>query len=151
MPCLFWVWVEILLLRAFFREISRLHIVLIIARKNEKFSSLQIKIIIYVKIISKLYTIILINYEICPFIFWDLYNRWVLASQQKALGPCKCTRFRVMQTYRNYSFSYFDALFPQKRLILSLLMRTISSPEIFTKKMPATTEFRLRSKRGVAL
>ena len=73
--------------------------------------------------------------------FWDLYNRWVLASQQKALGPCKCTRFRVMQTYRNYSFSYFDALLPQKRLILSLLMRTISSPEIFTKKCQQQQNF----------
>ena len=37
--------------------------------------------------------------------FGDLYNRWVLASQQKVLGPCKCARFRAMQTCRNYSFS----------------------------------------------
>ena len=39
--------------------------------------------------------------------FRGLYtcNRWVLASQQKALGPCKCAWFRAMQTYRNYSFS----------------------------------------------
>ena len=82
-----------------------------VQRKNEKFSGLQIKVIIYVKMISKLYTIILINYEICPF-FGDLYNRWVLASQQKALGPCKCARFRVMKTYRNYSFSYFGRPIP---------------------------------------
>ena len=40
--------------------------------------------------------------QIYPF---DLYNRWVLASQQKVLGPCKCALFRAMQTYRNYSFS----------------------------------------------
>ena len=36
----------------------------------------------------------------------------ILASQQKALGPCKCARFRVMQIYRNYSFSYFGRPFP---------------------------------------
>ena len=38
--------------------------------------------------------------------FRDLNNRWVLTSQQKALGPYECTRFQAMQTYRNYSFSY---------------------------------------------
>ena len=40
--------------------------------------------------------------------FGDVYVRWVLASQQKALlGHCKYMRFRaMMQTYRHYSFSY---------------------------------------------
>ena len=93
------------------------------------------------QMINKLYTIISNKLWDLSLYFGDLYNRWVLASQQKALGPCKCTRFRVMQTYRNYSFSYFDALLPQKRLILSLLMRTISSPEIFTKKCQQQQNF----------
>ena len=58
------------------------------------------------KIISKLYTIISNQLWDSSLYFGDLYNRWVLASQQKALGPCKCARFRAMQTYTNYSFSY---------------------------------------------
>ena len=57
--------------------------------------------------ISKFYTIISNKLWDLSLYFEDLYNRWVLVSQQKALGPCKCARFREMQTYRNYSFSYF--------------------------------------------
>ena len=38
--------------------------------------------------------------------FGHRYNRWVLASQQTALGPCKFARFRAKQTYKNYSFRY---------------------------------------------
>ena len=72
----------------------------------EKFSSLKIKAIIYAKMVSKLYTIISNKLSDLSLYFGDLYNRWVLASQQKALGPCKCARFRAKQTYRNYSFCY---------------------------------------------
>ena len=43
--------------------------------------------------ISKLYTIISNKLWYLSLYFGDLYNRWVLASQQKALGPCKCARF----------------------------------------------------------
>ena len=38
--------------------------------------------------------------------FGHRYNRWVLASQQTALGPCKFARFRAKQTYKNSSFRY---------------------------------------------
>ena len=69
------------------------------------FSCSSIKVIIYVKMMSELYTIISNKlWDLSPF-FGDLHNKWVLASQQKALGPCKCARFRAMQTYRNYIFS----------------------------------------------
>ena len=57
-------------------------------------------------IISELYTIISNKLWDLSLSFGDLHNRWVLASQQKALGHCKCGRFRAMQTYRNYIFSY---------------------------------------------
>ena len=43
--------------------------------------------------ISKLYTIISNKLWDLSLYFGDRYNRWVLASQQKALGPCKCARF----------------------------------------------------------
>ena len=43
--------------------------------------------------ISKLYTIISNKLWYLSLYFGELYNRWVLASQQKALGPCKCARF----------------------------------------------------------
>ena len=56
--------------------------------------------------LSKLYTIISNELSDLSLYFWDLYNRWVITSQQKALGPYKCARFRAKQTYRNYSFSY---------------------------------------------
>ena len=56
--------------------------------------------------ISKLYTIISNSLWDRSLYFGDRYNRWVLASQQKALGPSKCARFRAKQTYRNYSFCY---------------------------------------------
>ena len=59
--------------------------------------------------------------------FGDLYNRWVLSSQQKALGPCKCTQFWEMQTYRNYSFNYlltfvsfYRVLLTKKRIFLKI-------------------------------
>ena len=42
-------------------------------------------------------------------LFWDRYNRWVLASQRKPLGPCKCARFRAKQAYTNHSFSCLPA------------------------------------------
>ena len=47
--------------------------------------------------ISKLYTIISNKLWDLSLYFGDLYNKWVLASQQKALGPCKCARFRAMK------------------------------------------------------
>ena len=56
--------------------------------------------------VSKLYTIISYKLWKWSLYFGDRYNRWVLASQQKALGPCKSERFRAKQTYRNFSFSY---------------------------------------------
>ena len=60
----------------------------------------------YLKMVSKPYAIISNKLWHLSFYFGDLYNWWVLASQQKALGPCKCARyFRAMQTYRNYGFS----------------------------------------------
>ena len=56
--------------------------------------------------ISKLYTIISNKLWDLSLYFGDRYNTWVLASQQNALGPCKCARFRAKQTYNgNYSFS----------------------------------------------
>ena len=67
----------------------------------EKFSSFQI----YVKMISKLYTIISNKLWDLFLYFGDLFNKWVLGGQQKALGPCRCARFRAMQTYKNYCFS----------------------------------------------
>ena len=51
--------------------------------------------------ISKLYTIISNKLWDLSLYFGDLYNRWVITSQQKALGPYKYARFRAMQTYRN--------------------------------------------------
>ena len=100
---LFGVWVEILLLKAFLVKIFRLYIVRISAlrwtefhqnhkdpmREIQRFSNLG-DVIIYVKMISKLYTIISNKLWDLSLYFWDLYNRWVLASQQKALGFCKC-------------------------------------------------------------
>ena len=56
--------------------------------------------------ISKLYTIISNKLSDLPLYFGNLYNRWVLTSQQKGLGRYKCARIREMQTYRNDSFSY---------------------------------------------
>ena len=56
--------------------------------------------------ISKLYTIISNKLWDLSLYFGDLYNRWVLTSQEKALGPCRWARFRTMQTYKNYSFLY---------------------------------------------
>ena len=50
--------------------------------------------------ISELYTIISNKLWDLTLYFVDLYNRWVLASQQKALGTCKCARFGAMQSYR---------------------------------------------------
>ena len=76
--------------------------------------------------ISKLYTIISNKLWDLFLYFGDLYYRWVLASQQKALGPCKCARFRAMQTYRNDSFSYLLTLvsvsesFSQKSIFLKI-------------------------------
>ena len=52
--------------------------------------------------ISKLYTIISDKLWDLSLYFGDRYNGWVFASQQKALGPCKCVRFRAMQTYTSY-------------------------------------------------
>ena len=72
----------------------------------EKFSGFQIYIvIIYAKMVSKLYRVISNKLWDLSLYFGDRYNTWVLASQQNALGPCKCARFRAKQTYRNYSFS----------------------------------------------
>ena len=56
--------------------------------------------------IIKLYSIISNKLWDSSLYFGDRYNRWVLASQQNALGPCKCAPFRAQQTYRNYSFRY---------------------------------------------
>ena len=50
--------------------------------------------------VSKLYTIISFKLWSWSLYFGDRYNKWVLASQQKALGPCKCAPFRAKQTYR---------------------------------------------------
>ena len=95
-------------------KISRLHIVLISALRwtefhqtiaktqCEKFSGFQIWVIIYAKMISKLYMIISNKLWDLSLYFGDLNNRWVLASQQKAVGPCKCARFPAMQTYSIY-------------------------------------------------
>ena len=58
--------------------------------------------------ISKLYTIISNKLWDSSLYFGHRYNRWVLASQKNALGPCKCARFRAKQTYRNYSFRYLS-------------------------------------------
>ena len=55
--------------------------------------------------ISKLYKIISNKLWNLFLYFGDLYYRWVLASQQKALGPCKCAQLRAMLTYRNDSLS----------------------------------------------
>ena len=52
--------------------------------------------------ISKLNTIISDKLWHLSLYFGDRYNRWVFASQQKALGPCKCVRFWAMQTYTSY-------------------------------------------------
>ena len=76
--------------------------------------------------VSKLYTIISNKLWDLFLYFRDLYNRWVLANQQKALEPCKCARFRAMQTYRNDSFSYLLTLvsvsesFSQKSIFLKI-------------------------------
>ena len=56
--------------------------------------------------ISELYTIISNKLWDLSLFFGDLHKRWALASELKALGPCKCARFRTMQTYINYIFSY---------------------------------------------
>ncbi len=53
--------------------------------------------------VSKLYTIISFKLWSWSLYFGDRYNKWVLASQQKALGPCKCARFRAKQTYKRLS------------------------------------------------
>ena len=55
---------------------------------------------------SQLYTIISNKLWDLSLYFGDLYNRWVLASQQKTLGPCKCALFRAMQTYRVFSLTW---------------------------------------------
>ena len=47
--------------------------------------------------ISKLNTIISNKLWDLFLYFWNRYNRWVLASQQKALGLCKCARFWAMK------------------------------------------------------
>ena len=60
--------------------------------------------------LSKLYTIISNKLWGSSLYYGHHYNRWVLASQQKALGPCKCARFGAKQTYRNYSFRYLLSL-----------------------------------------
>ena len=49
--------------------------------------------------ISKLYTIISNKLWDRSLYFGHRYNKWVLASQQNALGPCKYARFRAKQTY----------------------------------------------------
>ena len=51
--------------------------------------------------IGKRYTIISNKLSDLSVYFGDLYNRWVILSQQKALGPYKCVRFRAIQTNRN--------------------------------------------------
>ena len=84
--------------------------------------------------ISKLYTIISNKLWDLSLYFGDRYNRWVLASQQKALGPCKCARFRAKQTYRNYSFA------------ICWRLSAFESPS--HEKMPATADFRLRPHRA---
>ena len=63
---------------------------------------------IYVKMISKLYTIRIISNKLwdLSLYFGDLYNRWVITSQQKALGPYKMRAILSNATYRKYSFSY---------------------------------------------
>ena len=75
--------------------------------------------------VSKLYTIISYKLWKWSLYFGDRYNRWVLASQQKALGPCKCARFRAKQTYWNYSFSYL--------LTFVSVWESFSSKSIFLK------------------
>ena len=59
---------------------------------------------------SKLYTIISNTLWDSSLYFGHRYNRWVLASQPNAWGPCKCARFRAKQTYRNYSFRYLSRI-----------------------------------------
>ena len=73
--------------------------------------------------ISKLYTIISNKLWDLSLYFGHSYNRWVLASQQKALGPCKCARFRAKQTYRNYSIRYlltFVSVSHEKSIFLKI-------------------------------
>ena len=69
--------------------------------------------------ISKLHTIISNKLWDLSLYFGHRYNRWVLASQQKALGPCKCARFRAKQTYRNYSFLLFVDVCRRLRVLLT--------------------------------
>ena len=52
--------------------------------------------------ISKLFAIISNKLWDWSLYFGHRYNRWVLASQQNALGPCKWMRFWAKQTYRVY-------------------------------------------------
>ena len=75
--------------------------------------------------VSKLYTIISYKLWKRSLYFGDRYNRWVLAIQQKALGPCKCAWFRAKQPYWNYSFSYL--------LTFVSVWESFSSKSIFLK------------------
>ena len=83
--------------------------------------------------ISKLYTIISNKLWDSSLYFGDRYNRWVLASQQKALGPVKCARFRTMQAYRNYSLSYLLTFFnsPSHEKSIFLKVRSFFSFKFF--------------------
>ena len=97
-------------------KISRLHIVLISALRWTEFHQIRKDQMREIQrfpnlghnlweMIRKLYTIISNKLWDLSLYFGDLCKWWVLTSQQKALGPCKCARFRAMQTYTNYSFS----------------------------------------------
>ena len=44
--------------------------------------------------------------EIYSLILGIFITNGSLQVSKKALGPCKCARFRAMPTYINYSFSY---------------------------------------------
>ena len=133
-PCLFWFWVEILLLRAFFREnLSATYSAHYCPQKREiqRFANWDHNLCENNKQTFHDYTNKLWDLSLY---FWDLYNRWVLASQQKALGPCKCARFRVMQTYRNYSFSYFGRPFPPETPDTQSTNAHYKQPRDFHKK-----------------
>ena len=55
--------------------------------------------------ISKFYTIISNKLWDFSLYLGDLYNRWVLASQQKALGPCK---YAVISSNANIKWPFFS-------------------------------------------
>ena len=95
------------------------------------------------QMINKLYTIISNKLWDLSLYFGDLYDRWVLASQQKALGHCKCARFRAMQTYTNYSLavcwrlSAFKSPSHEKSIFLKIrsffFFQIFSGPQLINK------------------